>query len=211
MLTLTSLKLFMKNYYSVFSILLFYVLMAGCQQEEGVDKLRKTPYFDLKGLMNEQLTLLDSLNPAVEISAQIDEQKETVTTHKDSAAWESSLKLFNDADINQPVLQGSYLVRDSFDNQKGLQIKLYEAKHPAKTNIPYLKVYYQDSLPNVKHIETAFQEENLLYSTQRKMSATFDTFEGTPRLMQYKTTGRQKMLFRDSAFYEIQATLKYSS
>lgn len=210
MLTSNTSKFYMKNHYSIFFVLIFWILLTGCRQDKVVNQLQKEPYYDLKSLINEQTALLDSLNPAVNITAQIDEKKETIATHKDSASWESLLKLFNDADINQPVLQGSYIVKDSFDNQKGLQIKLYKASNTSTSNIPYLKVYYKDSLYHVKHIETVFKEENMLYSTQRKMSATFDTFRGNPRIVQYETLGKQKMIFRDSAFYKMQVTIDYS-
>lgn len=210
MLTCNTLKLYMKNYNFILFLLVFWVSFTGCQQEKVVNQLQREPYFDLKGLMHEQAALLDSLNPAVKFIAKIDEKEETIITHKDSASWTASLRLFSDADINQPVLQDSYTVKDSFDNQKGLQVKLYKAKNTSKTNIPYLKVYFKDSLYHVKHIETAFKEENMLYSTQRKMSATFDLFKGTPRIVQYETFGKQKMIFRDSAFYAMQATIDYS-
>lgn len=201
---------YIKKFFSVFSLLLFFFI-TSCQQGKVVNQLQDEPYFDLKGLMNQQIAILDSLNPSVEIKAEIRDRAETITTHKDSSAWRAALKLFSDADINQPVLQGSYIVKDSFDNQKGLKLKFYEAKKSANTNIPYLGVYYQDSIANVKRIETIFQENNMLYSTQRKMSVTFDNFDGELRIMQYKATGKQKMLFKDSVFYDMQAKIEYDS
>lgn len=195
----------------IFLFLFPCILLLSCQQGEVVNQLQKEPYFDLKGLINQQIAILDSLNPPVEIKAKIKDAEETITTQKDSSTWRASLKLLRDADINQPVLQGSYIVKDSFDSQQGLQLKLYEAKENADTSIPYLKVYYQDSIANIKRIETVFQEINVLYSTQRIMSATFDHFEGKPRIMRFETQGKQKMLFKDSIFYGMQAKIEYSS
>ncbi len=182
---------------------------SGCQQSEVVSQLRNEPYFDLKGLLDRQIDILDSLDPSVEINALIGKEKESITTHKDSSAWRTSLKLFMDADINQPVLQGRYAVKDSFDQQRGLKVKVYEGLQQDGLDIPYLKVYYKDSLADVRYIETMFQEENLLYTTQRFMSATFDPFNRLPRITHYKILGKQKMLFKDSIQYEMNAQINY--
>ncbi len=188
--------------------LLLLVALYGCQQKDVVSELQQEPYFDLKGLINRQIAMLDRVDPPVEISAQIAGEDETQTTRKDSAGWQASLKLLTEVDINKPVLQGSYLVKDSMDRERDLQVKWYVAKR-ADAEIPYLKVFYQDSLPAVRRIEAAFRESNLLYTTQRKMSATFDAFEGSPRLTQYQAEGTQKVIFKDSIFYQWQATIRY--
>lgn len=198
----------MKHFSHSFLILSF-IAMIGCQPPEGIDKLDQEPYFSVQDLMEQQIALLDSLNPTVKITGALKGQHETIDTHKDSSAWRASLKLFTDADINQPVLQGQYTVKDTFDSQYDLPLKLYEAKKGANTSIPYLKVYYQDSLANVKRIETVFKEENILYDTQRKMSADFDMVQGKPRLMQYETIGKQKMILQDSVLYHMQAEINY--
>ena len=195
-------------------LLLFLVLtcFTSCQQDV-VSQLQNTPYFDLKGLINQQITMLDSLNPPVEILGKIESQQEKTTLHKDSSAWRASLKLFTDADINQPVLQGRYTVEDSTDTQQGLKIRLYRVRNNKDSSIPYMRIYYQDTLTraNVKRIETEFQEYNMLYSTQRKMSASFEKFHGNPRILEYETTGKQKMLFKDSVTYSMLAKIDYPS
>lgn len=169
------------------------------------------PYFSVQALMERQITLLDSLNPMVRITGALQQKDEAIQVRKDRAAWAASLKLFTDADINQPVLQGQYTVKDTFDAQHNLSLRLYEAKRGADTSIPYLKVYYQDTLTQVKRIETIFREDNLLYDTQRKMSADFEMVQGQPRLMQYETIGEQKMLLQDSVHYRMQATIDYDA
>jgi hypothetical protein len=161
--------------------------------------------------MNQQIAMLDSLNPSVKIKARIKGEEESITTHKNSSAWHASLKLFSDADINQPVLQGSYVVKDTFDHDKRLKLKLYEVRENTDTSIPYLKVYYQDSINNVRRIETVYEESNMLYSTQRKMSADFDNAGGKLRLIQFDAHGRQKMLFKDSILFDLQAEIEYGS
>ncbi|MEK6477373.1 hypothetical protein WJR50_07560 [Catalinimonas sp. 4WD22] len=187
------------------------LITVGCQSEESdvESMLEATPYFDLKGVINQQITLLDRLNPQVEITASIGKNTETETMQKDSAAWAEALQLYVDADLNKPVLRGQYTITDSTLEEENLQAKIYRAKNEKEAEIPYMKVVYKDSTSNPCYVETLFREENLLYSTYRSMSLHFDQLQGNLRLTEYETQGRQKMVFKDSVFYSTRGLLQY--
>lgn len=187
------------------------LITAGCQSggSDVENMLEATPYFDLKGVINQQITLLDRLNPEVEITASIGKNKETETVQKDSTAWAEALQLYADADINKPVLRGQYTVTDSTLDGQDLQAKIYRARNEKEAEIPYMKVVYKDSTANPRYVETLFREENPLYSTYRSMSLHFDQLEGTLRLTEYETQGRQKMIFKDSVIYSTRGLLQY--
>ena len=187
------------------------LLAVGCDQEASVvDELQQKPYFDVPTLVQQQLYWLDSLNPPVVLEARIGTQTETETMHKDSAAWAETLQLFQQANINRPVLQGAYEESDSVASDQNLRIKTYHYQPGNATEIPYLRVYYRDSLANVYRIETAFQEDNVLYSTYRNMSMTFAPYQGKPRLTAFETVGKQKMMLRDSVTYLTRGKLQYN-
>ena len=193
-------------YFLVSSSLL---LAVGCvQNSQMVDELREKPYFDVPTLVQQQLYWLDSLNPQVVLRAQIGAQAETETMRKDSTAWAEALQLFQKSDINRPALQGEYEETDS-TAQGPLRVRTYRSKQADQAEIPYLKVYYQDSLANVYRIETTFQEDNLLYSTYRKMWMSFSPYRGQPRITAFETLGKQKMLLRDSVIYTARGELQY--
>lgn len=187
------------------------LITVGCQSEESdvESMLEATPYFDLKGVINQQITLLDKLNPQVEITASIGENTETETMQKDSTAWAEALQLYADADINKPVLRGQYIVTDSTLDGQDLQAKIYRARNEKEAEIPYMKVIYKDSTANPRYVETLFREENPLYSTYRSMSLHFEQLEGTLRLTEYESQGRQKMIFKDSVIYSTRGLLQY--
>ena len=174
------------------------LLLTSCIQEPLSEEDRETPYFDLPTLVKQQVQWLDSLNPPVVIRASISGEEETETLQKDSAAWAETLALFRRSNINQPVLQGQYETTDSVLVEQNLQLRTYRSD---QAEIPYLKVYYRDTISNVSRIETAFQEDNLLYSTYREMWMTFSPYQGQPRLTAFATTGKQKMMLRDSVTY----------
>jgi len=188
----------------------FLLFLTSCDYTSEVSKdLNQDPYFDLTSLVERQLAHLDSLRPTVEITATIDDRREVETVQKDSTDWVETLKLFREASINRPVLQGSYRVKDSSDRANGWNIRIYQARQPTSAEIPYLAVYYQDTLLDVRKIETVFQEENMLYRTERRMEMQLTSTSLGPLLTEYRSSGTQKMLFRDSVHYQLDATLKY--
>ena len=189
---------------------MLFLFNTSCVKEAPLDSSSEAnPYFDLKGLIDRQIYLLDSINPEVNMNAVISGEKESQTLRKDSADWAETLKLYAEADLNKPVLRGQYTVTDSSLQDSDLRLKIYQAKSGAEAEIPYMKVFYQDSLSEVRRVETYFLEENLLYSTQRNMSLEFDKKDGGVLLSAYSTTGKQKMIFRDSILYQNVASLQY--
>ncbi|MFP4089425.1 MAG: hypothetical protein ACLFUB_05235 [Cyclobacteriaceae bacterium] len=187
------------------------VFLFACQpaEEDLETSLDTHPYYDLQGLISRQIALLDSLSPEVAISARIGAREEQTKVRKDSAAWAETLQLYADADLNNPVLRGMYQEKDSSLNDSPWQARIYRAHEPEEVDIPYLKVYYEDSPENVRYVEALFREENPLYSTRRLMSLQFSEENGSPRLTGFKTLGRQKMIFRDSVTYVTTGKLVY--
>ncbi len=172
------------------------LVIASCVTNPANDT-QSNAYFDVPTLVQQQTAWLDSVNPKVILTATIGEQTEVDTLNKDSAAWAETLALFRQANINQPVLRGQYEVTDSVTKQ-GLRLTTYRA---SEAEIPYLKVYYQDTITRVHRIETAFQEDNLLYSTDRRMRMDFRQNGEQTYLQSFETVGRQKMILRDSVRY----------
>ncbi len=182
--------------------------LAACAPQSPVNELGKKPYFDVPSLVQQQLQWLDSLNPPVTLRASISGQTQAQTVQKDSTAWAEAFDLFRQADINKPVLQGTYEETDSA-TQDSLRVRTYRAKQASTAEIPYLRVFYRDSLANVYRIETMFQEDNVLYSTSRKMWMAFALRQGKPRVTVFETEGKQKMMLRDSVTYSARGELQY--
>ena len=194
-----------------FSCLIFLFLLVSCNYTSKISTdLEQEPYFDMPSLVKRQLAHLDSLQPSVEVTAIIDGRQEVETMQKDSADWAETLKLFSDANINRPVLQGRYQVKDSTDQSTEWNIRIYQARQPSDVEIPYLAVYYENSLDHVRKIETVFHEKNVLYYTERRMEMQLKNTEVGALLTEYQSTGTQKMFFRDSVNYSLSAKVRYS-
>jgi hypothetical protein len=191
----------------LFGILLGHIGCSGGSQVEV--SMENNPYYDLKGLLDEQIAMLDSLNPEVKIQALIGNEQAEEVMRKDSADWAESLALYSEADLNKPVLRDQYSVSDSTLSGDDLQLKIYQALKPEDVDIPYMKVYYENDISRVRRIETFFREDNPLYSTQRRMTLDFENRSGDLRLLSFSTLGKQKMIFRDSIIYQTEATIRY--
>jgi len=188
----------------------FFAITVACSDESQLGSTSSNmPYFDLKGLLEQQVDMLDSLNPEVQIAALIGNERDEKVMQKDSTDWAETLKLYAEADLNKPVLRDQYLVSDSMLTETGNRLKIYQAKQPKEVDIPYMKVYYEDDLSQVRKVETLFRETNPLYSTQRQMELRFANQDGMLRLLSFSATGKQKMILRDSILYQTDATIRY--
>lgn len=182
------------------------LLCFACNPEEKVN-LQKNEYFDLKGLIAEQINLLDSLNPTIQKEAIIDGEAEVKTLQFDSAAWARELDLFIQADINKPNLRGSFEVNEEGMAEQGAKATTYTAKDKKDIGIEYLKVFRKDG--NLERVETLYTETNALYNTFRKLELFFEPAGNKARLTAYSVDGRQKMVLKDTVFYTISAEIQY--
>ncbi len=176
----------------------------ACNPADTVE-LEKNAYFDLKGMIADQVNLLDSLRPSLQKEAIIDGRKEDHLLQPDSAGWAREMEIFLLADINKPDLRGSYKIIESNEAETGNRVTTYLAKEKKKLGIEYVKVSrIGDELAKV---EMLYTEENVLYQTFRKLEMHFEP--GTKRLFTYHIDGQQKMILKDTVSYAISGNLIY--
>jgi hypothetical protein len=159
-------------------------------------------YYDVKGLINQQIEYLGGVSPEVQIIATVNgTREERKVTQSDSAFWAKTLGLVNKADINQPALRGVYAEKDSMIATKDLKLKSFYPKEKQHTNVLYLNVYYDSTLSNIQHVETLVRDKNLLYVTERKMKLSFEDYQGKARIKRYEVFGKQKIIFGDTTHF----------
>jgi hypothetical protein len=106
-----------------FAVLL---LLTGCIDEPVRDASGNTKFVNLATFIEEQTTLLDSLNPAVDKEVRIGDKSERQTLQ--NINWQRELELFLQADISKPALQASYNVEDGPGN-----IRIFQAQNRRKS------------------------------------------------------------------------------
>ena len=177
-----------------FSFLALYFLASCSPLVESNDE--KGVYFDINGLIDQQVVELVAVNPSLHKVAFFNHEKEvTEFTPKDSASWSQELQMIKALDINKAILVDSYRKTDS----KGQVI--YISVDPESTLVDTLSIHFNDQ--KLFGIRGYLHEENAFFNTSRTISVDFTEIKGTSLISQFSIDGWQKMISRDSTSYSI--------
>lgn len=176
-------------------------MAAGCQEVVNKKVQNTQQYFDLKGLLEEQVNLLDSLEPTVNKTTYIDGREENQSLHFDSSAWAREMEIFYEVDINDPILRDAYqLIEESIGDS--LMVESYTSKDKS-AEIEFLKIFYPPEKDAPLYITAVFSEKNALYDSKRSLKLIFEKQQGLNVLKGYSIEGVQKMLLKDTIRYKI--------
>ncbi len=115
----------MKINIMLFILPLIGILSCTDPVEREADGLK---YYDLNGLIDQQLVWLIELNPEIRKTAVLNGIPESSSMHLDSVQWARELKIFRDADLNKSRLRQEYrIVEDLSEPTSNLKIRLYKA------------------------------------------------------------------------------------
>lgn len=185
------------------SLALVLLIASGCR-EVVQDKIQNTDqYFDLRGLLEEQIILLDSLRPAITKTTNIDGVEETQAIQLDSTGWATELQIFFEADINDPILRDAYQLKEETQGDS-MRSESFEVKTGQNTEIKILKIDYPSETNAPAQISAVFEEKNALYDAKRALELRFERYDGENILTGYSIIGAQKMLLKDTVFYKVQ-------
>lgn len=192
----------------VLSLLIFCTLSA-CENVQ-TQKMSEKPYFDLNGLLQKQIILLDSLRPEVSKITLIDGVEEAQKTKFDSLDWLREMEIFFEVDINEPILRDAYKLEEK-NIGDSIRLFSYQAVDKENLEIEFLDVYYPDDKELPSRISAVFTEKNALYGSKRSLQLNFGDIEGQHVLEGYSIKGIQKMLLKDTIFYEVEVNNSFVS
>jgi hypothetical protein len=167
-------------------------------------------YFDLNGLLKNQIILLDSLRPEVSKITLIDGVEEAQNTKFDSTDWLREMEIFFEVDINEPILRDAYELEEK-NIGDSIRLLSYQALDKENLEIEFLNVYYPKNEELPSQISAVFTEKNALYDSKRSLQLNFDNTRGLHVLRGYSIQGIQKMLLKDTIFYEIKVSNTFDS
>ncbi len=164
-------------------------------------------YFDIKPVLQDQLSNMISLSPQIRKIAQIGDSVETQVMVPDSAQWANELNIFFNADINKPVLRGEYQeVEIPSEPSSNLKILSYQAVNKdAGLKVESLKIFYVDSHQDIRKIEATLVEGNALFEGRTNLQLELNE-DGNRDLILHKfiIEGAQKMVTVDSVLYRVE-------
>ena len=177
------------------------VLFAACDQSPEKSQAQK--YYNLDSLVSEQVQLLARSGAKLKKKALINAREEEETLEPDSLMWENELSILREIDLNKPIYQTRYSIKDGLsDRFSNLKIREYTALD-SKLDIRYLKIYYLGNISRLKKIETSFRSKNPLFYTQKQVKAEFEEIRGKPVLSGYKFLETQKLIFLDTLRFKL--------
>lgn len=203
----------MNVYRSLFSkrVLFLFILgaLSSCENVQ-TQKMSENSYFDLNGLLQKQIILLDSLRPEVHKITVIDGVEEAQETKFDSTDWLREMEIFFEVDINEPILRDAYTLEEK-NIGDSIRLLSYQALDKENLEIEFLNVYYTKEGELPSQISAVFTEKNALYDSKRSLQLDFDNIGGLHLLRGYNIQGIQKMLLKDTIFYEVKVSNTFDS
>lgn len=197
----------MKNSLWKNSLLLavLFFLTASCVEQQKPEK-KVTKYYDIKGLLNDQVDYIASRSHELQKSIWLDGTNESKALTLSDEEWEKELEAFYELDLNKAVLSDAYQIqKDSSDS--GRQIT-YRAFNPEKVQVEYLRLWF-DRKDLLTRLEARYHEDNHLFRSKKKVMAHFEPADTQIRLKEYVVEGMQKLVLKDSVTYRMEAAVAY--
>ncbi|TAF63076.1 MAG: hypothetical protein EAZ55_14790 [Cytophagales bacterium] len=182
-----------------FLILLTFSTFLGLTSCNNTSQVKINIHFDLNGLLDAQIVLLEQLAPKVNKSTITNGEKEAKEVK--IKKWANELAMFRQADINKSGLKGSYQIKDSI-SKSGEKFTVYTTDK-AHLNVKYLRI---GSGKNINSIYAVLVNDNYLYHADKQFALFFTAnAEGKPLLKNYSIRGNQKIIFTNPENYLIEA------
>ena len=171
------------------------LLLAGCGEAGPAAPAARRPlYFDVKGLLTQQVAQLAQRHAAVTKLVQLRaEAPETVRVP--TVKWADELQIFFQADINKAALRGAYTV-DSVALPDGALRRTY-TRQPGQPNAPVTRLVVVQQGAEPQEIAATIMQSNALFSTRKQLRMQLQHGQ----LRRYEVIGTQKLVLFDTLRY----------
>jgi hypothetical protein len=171
------------------------LLLAGCGEAGPAAPAARRPlYFDVKGLLTEQVAELAARHAVVTKHVQLRaETPETVRVP--TVKWADELQIFFQADINKAALRGAYNV-DSVALPGGALRRTY-TRLPGQPNAPVTRLMVVQQGAEAQEIAATIVQNNALFSARKQLHMQLQH----GRLSRYEVVGTQKLVLFDTLRY----------
>ena len=173
--------------------------LAGCSEPGSVEPSHeKGAYFDVPGLVREQVAVLNQQQPAFKKTVWVNSQKPE-TQQLQQVDWNEELQHFLEIDLNKKALAGGYTVTE--ENSEAGKRTLYRRNPDVSAPIQLLEVVH-DQQNQVRKLRAISEEKNALFFSREERVFQLNN---NNRLQNYQVSGVQKVLLFDSLRYSAQA------
>ncbi|MEM1135585.1 MAG: hypothetical protein AAGI07_07070 [Bacteroidota bacterium] len=198
-------QLFEYLYKMVSIVFLIFSFNACIKVADNAELQTEKPYFDLPAFTKKQIQVLTELStnntaPVVIKQVKIGDKEEEITLIKGKdesyPLWKKELQLFEEADINKPVLLDAYeIIIEGSET-------LYKAKYP-DLEIQEMKI--TSFTGEVKEIGLKINTENYLYTSYKDLKMQLDN----GIISEVYMDGFRKLVGNDSLTYQMVTQLTF--
>ncbi len=176
--------------------------LAGCggAPAEAPASARKPLYFDVKGLLDQQVK--DLVAQASGTTKRVNLRGgPTETVRVAAVRWPDELQIFYQADINKAALRGTYTVDSTM--LPGGKVRRIYTRRSGQANAPVGRLMVLIANGKAEEIAADIRQENALFSTEKHLELALTAGQ----LRRYSVRGRQKLVFFDTLRYEAEGRL----
>jgi hypothetical protein len=169
--------------------------LVGCGDAGPAAPVARRPlYFDVKGLVTQQVEQLAQRQAAVTKQVSL-RGNATETVRVPAVKWADELQIFFQADINKAALRGAYAV-DSVMLPGGVLRRTY-TRLPGQANAPVEQLTVLQQGAVAQEVAATIVQSNPLFSAQKQLR--FQLQNG--KLSRYEVVGTQKLVLFDTLHY----------
>ncbi|KXX71586.1 hypothetical protein [Flammeovirga sp. SJP92] len=173
----------------------------SCAQLDKIQDTEEVYNFDLTSVVDSAVKDLSKRAPSVEKKVFYDGVENTVASSEIN--WEEELEVFEDADINKPILKNSY-EKSTLNKSDGSTLTRFEASGPREL-VRWVEVE-KNSDGELLKIAFKMLTDNSLYATEKEGQLVFS--EGQ-KLKSYAIQGIQTIVFLGDKHYTVEGNLVY--
>jgi len=179
----------------------------SCNLREKAGRENGDEFYDIRGLVLNQLANMDSIRPSLKKSAVIDNETAASTFTPDSAAWVKEFEVLLQTDLSQSDLQLSFDL--TTEKSADGMVQCYISREPDITHLDTLKLSFEEGAAVPCEIEGHFHAENTLYKAYKHIDFQFQDMDGSCLLARYRIEGWQHMIAKDTNRFEISGEIIY--
>lgn len=183
--------MYIKKYFTLFVV--FGLLLFSCSdlQVNRDVLIEKYSVPNIDSLISQQVRMLDGRK--VNKKVILDGNEEVSTIGSDSIFWKSELSVFSNLEINKSSLIGAY---DKVEKDNTIAFERREGEKKGPLNIKIIS-----SGRDLLQVSGTLNDINPLYSSRQKLLLSFD--EKSQSLKSYQFSGYQKLILKDTIFFEV--------
>lgn len=163
-------------------------------------------YYDIEGLIDGQIVLLDSVNPSFFKAVVVDGKEELFQGKITSGEWKGELQILREYDLNKLTLTDKYTTSETSDSSQ--RIVTYISNSPGTTRIDTLALTFDNTVKKPLKIHTHTHAANSLFESGQTADVDFVEMGDQFILNSYQIEGWQKLLGKPASHYSISSVLE---